>query len=103
MAQELTENHPWCLHCFLSIYMVHLCLAEGLLLALSWCFMVGSSRLLWSLNKFGENRRGGLIEIWTVGIVVSVFAAVETGPHIGHLTSTRLLGAEGVLGLHNRS
>ena len=65
--------------------------------------MVGSSRLLWSLNRVGENRRGGLIEIRTVGLVVSGFAAVETGLPIGYLTSASLLGAEGTLGLHNRS
>ena len=83
--------------------MIHLCLTEGLLLAPSGCCMVGFSRLLWSLNRVGENRRSGLTEIWTVGFVVSGFTAVETDSHIGHLTSTRLLGAEGVLGLHNRS
>ena len=60
-------------------------------------------RLLWSLNRVGENRRSGLTEIWTVGFVVSGFTAVETGLHIGYLTSARLLGAEGTLGLHNRS
>jgi hypothetical protein len=83
--------------------MVHLCLAEGLLLAPSWCCTVGSRRLLWSLNRVGENRRGRLIEIRTVGPVVSDFEAVETGLHIGHLTSASQLGAGGILGLHNRS
>ena len=83
--------------------MIHLCLAEGLLLAPSGCRTVGFSRLLWSLNRVGENRRGRLIEIRTVGLVVSGLAAVETGLHIGHLTSTSRLGAEGILGLHNMS
>src|SRR6185503_3127618 len=101
--QKLTENHSWCILCFFSVHMIHLCLAEGLLLAPSWCCTVGFSRLLWSLNRVGENRRGGLVEIWAVGLEVSGFTAVETGPHIGHLTSTRLLGAEGTLGLHNWS
>ena len=97
MDLKLTENHSWCILYFFSIHMVHIFLAEGLLLAPRWCCTVGSRRLLWSLNRVGENRGSGLTEIWTVGFEVSGFAAVETGPHIGHLTSTRLLGAEGTL------
>jgi hypothetical protein len=59
--------------------------------------MTTSGRLLRSLNRVGEDRRGRLAEVWIVGLDVSGFTAMEASLHTGHLTATRLLSAEGAL------